>query len=50
MIAKPRPMVVIRSENKEEFVRSFNASLPTQEQKEFWKEAGALFNGKKLNK
>ena len=51
MIAKPKPLTVIRSNDKDEFVKKFNSNLPTQEEKDFWKKAGELFeNAKKTTR
>ena len=47
MIAKPRPMVVIRSKDKDSFVKNFNSNLPNKEFKESCKKAGELFNAGK---
>ena len=47
MVAKPRPMIVLKSDNKESFVQKFNSNLPSKEFKESCKKAGELFNVRK---
>ena len=47
MVAKPRPMIVLGSDNKESFVQKFNSNLPSKEFRESCKKAGELFNVRK---
>ena len=44
MIAKPRQMVILKSDDKDSFVKKFNSSLPNKELNESLKKAGELFN------
>jgi len=45
MIAKPRQMIVIQSNDKKEFVKKFNAALPTENDIHIMTVAKKLFEG-----